>query len=158
VVAALLCWFPLRALDARAVFRPDVLGLLRRVELLAAMAPPSLERLAGSASWVDVAADEVVVAQGAAGDAFFVVDAGTLSVQVDGVRRDRVLGAGDGFGEIALLAGVPRTATVTALEPVRLLRVERDAFLAAITGSPDGRRIADDVARAHLERDAAGRG
>ena len=154
-VAALGSWGLLRSLDGRAVFRPDVLAVLRRVPFLAAMAPPDLERLVQRAERVDVPAGTVVIGQGDVGDAFYVVDTGSLSVDVDGVRRERALVHGDGFGEIALLQGVPRTATVTATDPVGLLRIERDDFLAAITGSVDGRRIADEVADAHLGRDAA---
>ncbi|MFN8168008.1 MAG: MFS transporter [Candidatus Nanopelagicales bacterium] len=154
VIAGLLCWLPLRAMDSRAVVRPDVVALLRRAEVFAAMAPPALERLAGGARWVELGADEVVIAQGETGDAYYVVGSGTLAVEVDGVRRDVLLGAGDGFGEIALLQDVPRTATVTTTSPVRLLRVERDPFLAAITGTVDGRSVAHDIAAAHLRRDA----
>jgi CRP-like cAMP-binding protein len=43
-------------------------------------------------------------------------------------RRLRTLGAGDHFGELALLLDVPRTATVRAVTPTRLFRVDRDAF------------------------------
>ena len=44
---------------------------------------------------------------------------------------------------------------ITALEDVSLLRLERDEFLAAATGSPDGRVVAQEVAAAHLARDSA---
>jgi MFS family permease len=153
VVLALVSLPLVRGLDHRAVFRPDVLAALRRVAFLAAMAPPALDRLSHHAEWVDVAPDEVVVAQGDDGDAFFVVGSGVLSVTVDGALRDHRLEPGDGFGEIALLHGTVRTATVTSTEASRLLRIERDDFLAALTGSADGRDVAEGVAAAHLHRD-----
>lgn len=152
-VAAVGSWGLLRKLDGRAHFRPDVLAVLRRVPFLAAMSPPDLERLVQGAERVDLPAGTVVIQQGDRGDAFYVVDTGSLTVDVDGVRRGTTLEQGDGFGEIALLQDVPRTATITAVDEVGLLRIERDDFLAAITGSPDGRLIADEVSQAHLRRD-----
>jgi len=95
-----------------------------------------------------------VVVKGEPGDAFYVVAAGRLSVTTDAVRPPHELAADDSFGEIALLRSVPRTATVRTLEACRLLRVERDDFLAAVTGAGDGGRIAYEVAAAHLAADA----
>jgi CRP-like cAMP-binding protein len=63
------------------------------------------------------------------------------------------LGVGEGFGEIALLHSVPRTATVTAVRPSRLLVVRSEDFLAAVTGSEDGQALARDVAATHVDRD-----
>lgn len=157
VVGALAALPLLRALDRRATFRPDVLAVLHRVGFLAAMPPPALARLAQRATWVPIEAGAPVVVQGDVGDAYFVVSEGRLAVDVDGDRRPHELAPGDGFGEIALLRDVPRTATVTAVERSLLLRLERDDFLAAVTGSPDGAAVAHGIATAHLARDADGR-
>jgi CRP-like cAMP-binding protein len=81
------------------------------------------------------------------------VASGELTVTVDGSRRPHVLGPGDSFGEIALLRQVPRTATITASTDVRLLGLDADAFLAVVTGSPDGHAVAAEVTAAHLLRD-----
>ena len=91
--------------------------------------------------------------QGDPGYEFFMVESGELSVTIDGQERPR-LGAGSGFGEIALLHSVPRTATVTAVEPSRLLVVRSEDFLAAVTGSEDGQSMARQVAAAALDRDS----
>ena len=155
IVVALLARPWIARFDRVASFRPNVVRRLREVAFLAGLAPPPLQRLARNCTWIDAAQGDLVIRQGDVGDAFYVVESGRLAVTVDGALREHTLGAADGFGEIALLHDVPRTATITALEPTRMLRVERDDFLAAITGSPDGRVVADRVAEAYpeLERD-----
>ena len=70
-------------------------------------------------------------------------------------RRDRrcrasTLGPGDFFGEIALLRDVPRTATVRAVQDLRLFALERDDFIAAVTGHAPSREAADSVVAARL--------
>jgi MFS family permease len=153
---AILAWPLLRRLDARAVVRVDVLALLRRVPFLGAMAPPALQKLSQHAEWIALAADEVVVREGQPGDAFYILDTGRVSVEIAGSSRTRTLVPVEGFGEIALLRNVGRTATITTLEPSRLLRLRREDFLAAITGNPDGVRLAEQVAESHLARDLGG--
>ena len=69
------------------------------------------------------------------------------------VRRRQ--GAGDSFGEIALLRDVPRTATITATEPVTALAIEREAFLAAIGAHSRSTGAAETTARERQEADAA---
>jgi hypothetical protein len=148
---ALLLWPVMRSLDDRAIFRTDVLQLFKGVSFLAAMPPAALDRLSNMADWEDLEAGDVVITQGDEGDSYYVVQEGTLSLAVDGTVQ-RNLGAGQGFGEVGLLYDRPRAATVTALEPTRLLVVERDEFLAAVTRSVDGHRIAKRVAAAQLAR------
>ena len=87
-----------------------------------------------------VDAGEAVVRQGEAADRFYVIDSGELRVtQVsDGdVHFLRDLGPGDVFGEIGLLRGVPRTATVTASTPAVLYALDAAAF-AELVGSGPG--------------------
>ena len=102
----------------------EPLELLRKIEIFAELPEVALERLAAGAATVSVAADAVVISRGEAGNHFYVVAAGRAAVELDdGTMRE--LGQGDFFGEIALLRDVPRTATVRALEPLRLFTVKR---------------------------------
>jgi hypothetical protein len=78
---------------------------------------------------VKAAAGQVVVKEGDRGDTLYLIVSGTLRVSTRGQDGQDVplaaLGAGDFFGEVALLTGRPRTATVTALTEVELLTLDR---------------------------------
>ena len=137
-VAVALSWGRLRALDAVIVDRDDELALLRTVPLFDALPLPTLETVARQLDHVLVPAGEVVFRQGDPGDRFYVVVSGTALVVGDG-RPITELGTGDSFGEIALLRRIPRTATVRAVDELRLESLRGDRFLALMTGSPRGR-------------------
>ncbi|HEX2141715.1 MAG TPA: MFS transporter [Candidatus Limnocylindria bacterium] len=126
-------WRVLRDLDTVPVARPRELAILRSTTLFAPLSPPALERLAGNLRPVHAHAGTVVIRQGEAGDHFYILTDGEVSVAVDG-REVRRLAAGSSFGEIALLRNVPRTATVRALTGAELLALERHVFLEAVTG------------------------
>jgi CRP-like cAMP-binding protein len=113
-----------------------------------------LERLASLAAETRTPSFVAVFEQGAAGDRFYVIADGTATVEIDGVETRR-LSRGDFFGEIALLRDVPRTATVTALEPLRLYALERDDFIAAVTGHDPSREAADSLVASRLQAVAA---
>ena len=143
----------IRRLDDRATTHPVEAALLRGVPFLSVLPPYELERLAAQTTWVDVQVGDEVIRQGDPGDRFYVVAEGRLSVTIDEVRRATDLEAGAGFGEVALLHSVPRTATITALTSGRLLTITSEDFLASVTGSEDGHAVAAEVAAAHLDRD-----
>jgi CRP-like cAMP-binding protein len=87
--------------------------MLKRVPLFAGLEKRELEEIAGSMRERRVAAGGNVVEQGAGGAGFFIIDEGEGDVFVDGEHRNTI-GPGDYFGEIALLTGSDRTATITA--------------------------------------------
>ena len=136
----------LLALDRRA--RPPVraLALLRRSHLFRPLPGPQLEAVARHATWEVVPGDTVVIRQGDPGDRYYVLAEGGVRVEQDGVLRRELVHAGDGFGEIALLRDVPRTATVRTTRETILLTIDRSPFLAAVTGHPDAYRAAHDTA------------
>ncbi len=72
-------------------------------------------------------AGDTVLVEGESGVGFFVIDTGHATVSVGGTER-RKLGPGDSFGEVALLAGTDRTATVTADEDLRCYGLTSWAF------------------------------
>jgi MFS family permease len=137
-------WPRLTAID-RAVRVPEErLELLRANPIFAALPGPTLEQLADHLAEVRVPGGEEIVRQGEAGDRFYVIEAGTVAVSVDG-QPGRELGPGESFGEIALLRNVPRTATVTARTDVVLYALDRSVFIPAVTGSGPSLSAAEAV-------------
>ncbi len=139
--AVALSWSRLRSLDDTMGGRDDELELLRGVPVLGVLSLPTLETLAGELDHAVVPSGETVFRQGDRGDRFYVVVEGTAEVVGDGRRITR-LGPGESFGEIALLHRIPRTATVRAVDDLRLESLRGDRFLAIMTGSPRGHATA----------------
>lgn len=100
--------------------RDEKLVHLKVVPLFASLGRRELLRLGQLADEVDVGLGKVLIRQGDRGDEFFVVMDGRVAVEKGG-RKVRELSRGEFFGEIALIDGRPRTATVRALGITRLL-------------------------------------
>jgi MFS family permease len=109
------------------------------------------ERLAAKLVPLDVRAGETIVHAGDVGDRFYIVDSGTVRIGL--ANGEKQSGAGEYFGEIALLRDVPRTATVTAATATRLYSLERADFLAAVTGHALAEAAAQRVVGARLGAD-----
>ena len=107
--------------------------MLDGVPFFAPLSRRAREALTRESQRVTFPAGAVVFAEGDMGDRFFVIESGTVAVTIGGAAI-RDLAAGDFFGEIALLQDVPRTATITATSDLVARTVERDTFLAAVTG------------------------
>ncbi len=120
----------LLAVDRRGFGRTGLM-LLRNHSLFTALPPPVLEGLAGQLEPVRAPRGRVVIREGDVGDLFYLIESGELEVSAAGepIRR---LGPGSGFGEIALLHDVRRTATVTATEACLLYALAREPFLDAL--------------------------
>jgi hypothetical protein len=148
-----LGWSRLRALDRRAVVPVRAIALLRRVSMFEALDPAAMEVLGRAAAWLSVPAGTVVIREGDPGDRFYVLESGEVEVSRGGVALRRLGSTGDGFGEIALLRDVPRTATVRTSADCVLLALERQPFLAAVTGQPVVAARADRDVEAVLAAD-----
>ena len=133
-VAAAASWPTLRRVDEGATDSSRQAQLVRAVPLFAPLSLATVEYLAGSLRPVAFAAGESIMREGEVGDRFVIIDAGEAEV-LQGGRRLRTLGAGDGVGEIALLRDIPRTASVRAIVDVRAWALDREAFLEAVTGN-----------------------
>jgi predicted MFS family arabinose efflux permease len=147
-ILVLVTWPLLSRADPGAL-QPERVALMRGVPFLGPLPEATLERIASLLEPVPAAAGTAVFEQGDAGDRFYLVEAGDLVVQRDGAEVAR-LGPGDYFGEIALVQDVPRTATVRPLTDAALLALDRDEFIAAVTGHAPSREAADAVVMARL--------
>jgi CRP-like cAMP-binding protein len=105
------------------------------VPLFEGLPPRHLKRLRDICKVVDYMPGHTVVKEGEPGDSFFVVVSGQAKVTVKG-RTIRSVLPGDHFGEIALLDGGDRTATVQSETPMRLLEIKRNAFTKLVHAEP----------------------
>jgi len=148
-LVALFAGRSLLAADRTVVLHVEELGLLRANPLFAPLSAPILESLSAALRPESYPAGQLVLRQGDRGDRYFLLAHGALRIEIDG-RLVQTLGPGDGFGEIALLRDVPRTASVIAIDDVEVYRLEREPFLAALTGVPDSRAAAEAVVEQRL--------
>ena len=131
----------LRHADSDADVPVVAMSLLRRLAVFSPLPRLELEAVSRSAFELRTAPAEAVVTQGERGDRFFAIADGEFDVTIDD-RLVRTLSRGGSFGEIALLADVPRTATVTSRGDGALLVIERVPFLVAVTGHDSSRQAA----------------
>jgi hypothetical protein len=148
-VLALATRVPLVRLDDAAVDRGRQVELLRSIPIFSPLSPAVLEGLAARLEPVQVAAGDVIMRQGDSGDRFYIVAAGEVEVGIDG-QVQAAQGPGEYFGEIALLRDVPRTATVIARTDAELYALEREDFVAAVTGHSASAEAAEAVVGARL--------
>jgi CRP-like cAMP-binding protein len=128
------------------------LDLLRRVPLFAGLRDADLTQIERLADEVDVPSATSLTREGQFGHEFFVIVEGRVRVERDG-RKINELGPGDFVGEIALIDGRPRTATVTTEAPTRLLVLAHREFRTLLDSFPQIERQVL-VALAHRVREA----
>lgn len=122
--------------------------LIRSLPLFADCTPPEVAEVAAIADEIDLGAGRKLTTENADGQEFVVIIEGSANVtQGDTVINE--MHSGDFFGEIALLTGQPRTATVVATTPVHALVIEGHAFRRLLEDAPD---IKAKVERAFAER------
>lgn len=131
------------------------LELLRRAPLFAACSKRELGEISTLADELSLPAGTTLIEEGRRGHEFFVLVEGEVDVRAKG-RKVKRLSNGAFFGEMALVSSKPRTATVTATSPVRVLVVHEQAFRRLLNDSPSIQlkvlqTLADRVAEDALE-------
>ncbi len=141
-LTTLIVWRQLVRIDREMLPPADELAIVEGVPMFAPLSIAAKEHMAARLVEVPVSAGEVVIRTGEAGDRFYMVADGALEVTNGVHARAR---RGDFFGELALLRDIPRTATVIATTRSRLYALERDDFLAAVTGHSGVRAAGEAV-------------
>jgi MFS family permease len=134
----------LHGLDRTLEVRAAQIDVLRRAPMLRALPAVTIEHLARHVEPVTFEPGVAICLQGDSGDRFYVIESGEAEVFRDGVLLSR-LGAGNFFGEIALIRDVPRTATVIARTTIKTSSLTRAAFLPAVTGFGTSSRLTDAI-------------
>ena len=140
----LLFYARLRAFEVGAPVAEEQFQLLRGNSIFAPLPVATLERISHDLVPVSASAGDELITQGDPGDRFYLIEEGEVEVFEDG-RFRRTEGPGESFGEIALLHDVPRTATVRSTTPIRLLALEREQFIGAVTGHRRSSQMAHTV-------------
>jgi CRP-like cAMP-binding protein len=131
-----------------ALRRDAKVELIKRVPLFARCSRKELAEIAKAADEIEFRPGKELIRQGERGREFFVLVDGSVDVSKDG-RKVNTLGPGDFFGEIALVANTPRTATVTTATDVDLLVVTAQSFRSLLDHQP---QLATKVLEALAER------
>ena len=150
VLFAALRWGSLRDFETGAPVDWRRYALLRSNEIFQPLPVATLERLCQDLQPIELADGAEVITQGGGADRFYLIEEGEVAVFRDGTLRRRER-SGESFGEIALIRDVPRTATVRVTCPTRLLTLEREQFVAAVTGYPRSRQLTEDLIDSQLE-------
>jgi MFS family permease len=153
--ALVLAFLPLlMRLDQHARVPVVEISLLRQLPLFAQLPATSLAAVAQRLERIEFEPGAALVREGEIGEHYYAIAEGDVTVRQRG-RPIARLGRADGLGEIALMRSVPRTATAVAETRVLAYRLDRDAFMEAVTGHRAVFEMAEEIVRGHVDRDAA---
>jgi MFS family permease len=139
-----------RATAARARELEPRVALLESLEIFASATRPVLERLAAAGTIATFAPGTTIIREGDDADALYVLAEGEVRVTAqpevgEPERELAVLGAPAYFGEIGVLARIPRTATVTAVSACRCEQIDGDALIDALTTVPPSSSLMENA-------------
>jgi len=119
----------------------DVLIQLKKTTLFSELNDEALATVAQKASTRKLAKGEVLIKKGEAGDSLFLVHYGWMKIVTEDSKGDELIinkcGPGETIGEMALIDGAPRSATVIALEDAEVLELKQDVFEEILDKRPD---------------------
>jgi CRP-like cAMP-binding protein len=115
---------------------PDVVDVLRATDLFSSLSRRTLNKVAGQVQVTSHPAGKQITEQGGGGVGFHLITAGRATVTIGGQQR-ATLGPGEYFGEIALIDGLPRSATVTADEDLSTLFLASWVFKPLLDEEPE---------------------
>jgi RsiW-degrading membrane proteinase PrsW (M82 family) len=140
-----------RALSASPFRRQQLRARLMGMPLFADIPPDRLAAASERLELVTARAGDVLIAEGEPADSFYIVDAGFVVAMQGAIGPKthvlRRMGPGEVFGQLGLLLGTPRTASVVAETDATLLTLDRDAFLEMVGGDPIVRARLVDIHR-----------
>lgn len=132
------------------------LDLIGKVDFLSPLSQDERRKLVETVGVKGYAAGELPVRQGDAGDSFYIIKKGTVEVIVEKTQGDGVvvatLGPGNFFGEMSLLTGAVRTASIRVKEDAEFVVIDRESFRSTLVNNPS---IAESLSRILSERQAA---
>ena len=126
--------------------------LIRSLPLFAGCTPSEVAEVAAIADEIDLSAGRTLATEHADGQEFVVIIDGNATV-TQGDQVINSMGAGDFFGEIALITGEPRTASVVATTSVHALVIEGHAFRRLLEDAPSIRTKVEQVLADRLSKD-----
>lgn len=118
----------------------DAISILRGIPLFCKLDTTKLKLLAFSSSYLTFEAGEDLVTQGDHADGAYLIEQGTvdiIAISADAEVKVGSLGRHELFGEMAILMNQPRTATIRAAEPVKVLKIEAEIFLRLVSENPE---------------------
>lgn len=137
--------FPIRTIHIEPRPKPPepnraALEALQKQPLFASLPPEDIRSLVAAGHQIRFGRQELILEEGAAGDSMFIMIAGEASVMVEthsgGQASVGMLRAGDCFGEMSLLTGENRSATVTANEDCEVIEIDKEAFRSLLEKTP----------------------
>ncbi|HSQ77387.1 MAG TPA: cyclic nucleotide-binding domain-containing protein, partial [Nitrospirota bacterium] len=133
----------------------EIVGLMEKVEILTALSKQELSRLVGQVRIETYASGEVPVHQGEPGDSFYIIKSGKVNVVVEKSFSESAvvatLGPGNFFGEMSLLTGAARTASIHVTEDAEFIVVDKESFSSTLANNPS---IAESMSHILSERQA----